>query len=133
MRLHYGLQRIVVFPFACSEKAGQWMFSGQKFDILPNAIDAQSFCFSERARALVREELGIGQNELVIGHVGRFCEVKNHSFLLDIFASIHKKEDEARLLLVGTGELMEAIKRKTDELGLGKRIRWRIDEKQGDN
>lgn len=108
--------------FACSEKAGQWMFPGQEFGILPNAIDAQSFCFSERERTLVREELGIGQNELVIGHVGRFCEVKNHSFLLDIFASIHKKEDEARLLLVGTGELLEAMKRKADDLGLRDRI-----------
>ena len=57
---------------------------------------------------------------MVIGHVGRFVEQKNHRFLIDIFNEIHKQNSNSILLLAGQGPLMEKIKSKVESLGLEK-------------
>ena len=54
----------------------------------------------------------MGSGEFVIGHVGRFGHMKNHAFLLDVFAQIQKKIPASRLLLVGEGGLMESVREK---------------------
>lgn len=58
----------------------------------------------------------------MIGHVGRFMAQKNHMFLLDVFAEVHKLDEKAQLVLLGDGELMEAVKQKADKLNLEKNI-----------
>ena len=55
---------------------------------------------------------------MVIGHVGRFVEQKNHRFLIDIFNEIHKKNNNSLLLLVGQGPLQDEMKQKVEDLGL---------------
>jgi glycosyltransferase involved in cell wall biosynthesis len=53
----------------------------------------------------------------VIGHVGRFNVQKNHSRLLDVFAEIVKAVPDARLALIGVGELEQPVKEKARALG----------------
>lgn len=107
--------------FACSEEAGKWMFSGAKFKVLNNAIDAKSYKFNDKIREEMRVQLGIEKNELVIGHVGRFSEVKNHKFLVEIFYRI-QKENSAKLLLIGEGVLQEKVKEQAKNLGIEKQV-----------
>jgi glycosyltransferase involved in cell wall biosynthesis len=70
----------------------------------------------------LRRELGIPKNFLVIGHVGRFNQQKNHSFLLDIFAKTLELEPETILLLVGDGTLRQEIEAKAKHLGLAEKV-----------
>lgn len=87
--------------FACSKLAGEWMFGkNSHFTVIPNAIDCAKYQFNESVRNQVRQKLGI-QDQFVVGHVGRFTYQKNHSFLLDIFYEIHKRNPQSVLLLVG--------------------------------
>ena len=102
---------------ACGEKAGKWMFSGAKFDILNNAIEVDKYTFSPQKRDEIRKELNISDNTLVVGHVGRFSEAKNHTFLLKIFNEICKNKD-ALLLLAGDGELRQDIEAQAKQLGI---------------
>ncbi len=102
--------------FACSGEAGDWMFQGKAFTVVKNAIDLKKFEFDEDRRLAMRQKLGL-ENELVIGHVGRFYEQKNHEQLIDIFAEIIKQQN-AKLLLVGKGPLEEKIKERVDAKGL---------------
>ena len=69
--------------FACGNAAGNWMFQGQPFQILNNAIDTKKHTYSEQVAAEVRKEFDI-ENCKVIGHIGRFNPQKNHTFLIDI-------------------------------------------------
>ena len=113
--------------FACSEHAGRWLFGNKEFDkgnvyILNNAIDVDKFKYDENVRKEVRKELGINDDTLVIGHVGRFVEQKNHRFLIDIFNEVHKEKANSILLLVGQGPLMAEIKEKVKKLGLEKSV-----------
>lgn len=105
--------------FACSEEAGKWMFQGAPFEVLHNAIDAERYIFNPVIREKMRREFGISQDTMVVGHVGRFMPQKNHSFLLDIFAEVHRRQPNSRLLLVGEGDLEGEAKQKAKALGLG--------------
>ena len=85
--------------------------------ILPNGLDYNRFKFNIDTRNKVRQELKLDDN-IIIGHVGRFNVQKNHDYLLDIFNELHLLNDNVRLILIGEGELEKNIKEKINKLGL---------------
>ena len=113
----------------CSELAGRWLFGNKEYDkgnvyLLNNAIDLDKFKYNESLRKMKRKELGIKDDTLVIGHIGRFVAQKNHDFLIDIFNEIHKKNNNSILLLAGQGPLMEDIKNKVKDLNLDDNVKF---------
>lgn len=113
----------------CSELAGRWLFGDKAYDegkvyLLNNAIDLDKFKYDKKIRDKKRKELGIKEDTIVIGHIGRFVAQKNHTFLIDIFNQFHKKEKNSILLLAGQGPLQEEIKNKVRELGLNDSVRF---------
>lgn len=113
---------------ACSLVAAENLFSRgiirkKKYHIIKNAIDIEKFTFDENLRNEMRANLGYS-NELVIGHVGRFVEVKNHNFLIDFFAEFNKRIPNSRLLLLGDGELKSKIEEKVSVLGLSEYVKF---------
>ena len=109
--------------FACSKEAGKFLFKKDKFEVIPNAIDLDKFCFDEKKRKKIRKELNIKDDEIVVGHIGRFCLQKNHDKLIDVFNEYQKKCDSV-LVLVGEGELLEQIKEKCKRLKIEKKVRF---------
>ena len=108
---------------ACGEAAaingwGRRAVKRDKVTILPNAIDPERFKFNEFARKKIRKQYGIKDGDFVIGHVGRFYPQKNHEFLIDVFAEVHKLKSSTKLLLLGEGPLQKRIRQKIDGLGL---------------
>lgn len=113
----------------CSVFAGRWLFGNKEYDkgnvyLLNNAIDLDKFKYDEQIRKEKRKEMNISDDTLVIGHVGRFVEQKNHRFLIDIFYEVYKQNNDAILLLVGQGPLMSEIKEKTKKLKLEKNVKF---------
>ena len=109
--------------FACSDKAGKWFYNkkilnSDKYFVINNAIDTKKFAYNLNSRVKKRQELGINDSTIVIGHVGRFNKQKNHNFLVDVFYKFHKKNPDSLLLLVGDGPLMSEIKNKVQLLKL---------------
>ncbi len=88
-----------------------------RYRILSCGIDLTPFD-EQVDRAAIRAELGIGIDDFVIGHVGRFDPQKNHRFLLEIFAQLVEQKSNARLLLVGRGCLESQIQAQAIELGI---------------
>lgn len=109
--------------FACSKYAGEWLFGrGADFDVIYNAIDLDRFSFDAEARARVRAELGLGGDQFVIGHVGRFTAQKNHGFLLRIFKEVLAIEPDSVLLLVGSGPLRNQTEALANDMGLASHV-----------
>jgi glycosyltransferase involved in cell wall biosynthesis len=111
---------------ACSKVAGEYMFpnkvvNGKKYRVLNNAIKAEHFQFDPKIRATIRASFGI-KDQLLVGHVGRFAHAKNHSFLIDVFAAILKKREDALLMLVGAGDLEREIRNKIEASNLVKQV-----------
>lgn len=121
--MQYPIRYVADYMFACSDEAGKWLF-GKKaitrnsYRVISNAIDMKRFAFNEQKRGEIREQLGIINEDFVIGHVGRFTEPKNHMFLIDIFQRVRQKRQNVKLLLVGDGELKDKVKQETERLGV---------------
>lgn len=89
---------------ACTSHAGEWLFREAQFRIVPNAIDLCSFRFDAGRRVRTRALLGFGDEQYVVGHVGRFSPPKNQGALIRAFSRIVGERTEARLVLVGEGK-----------------------------
>lgn len=107
--------------FACSVKAGNYLFGEKRCGqlvVLPNAIRLERYAFDEKKRKTIRDSLGVKEHELLLGHIGRFAEQKNHEGLLKIFAETRKRGMDTKLVLLGDGELREKTGQLAEELGI---------------
>jgi glycosyltransferase involved in cell wall biosynthesis len=126
------LPKYVTHMFACGTEAGDWLFGEKNRGRViqqRNAIDTSAYRYDSVVAKQVREEFGVTDpNTFVLGHVGRFFPQKNHVFLIDIFAEVHKQHPNSVLWLVGGGELNDElknrIKAKMDELGLTDAVKF---------
>ncbi len=109
------------YHFACSNAAGKYMYGNDEYMVVNNGIDTSKFAFSVENREKKRKELSI-EEKLVVVHVGRFFDQKNHAFLIEIFYEIVKKKENSVLLLVGVGPLQENIRNKVKKLGLEDKV-----------
>ena len=110
---------------ACSTDAGEYMFrnfKNKEFTVLNNGINLDEFKFNKKVRDKIRKQLKLSDKDILIGHVGRFVEQKNHRFLIDIFNDITKKNNNARLCLIGNGGLKEEIIEKSKNLNIYDKI-----------
>lgn len=108
--------------FACGETAGNWMFGGAQYSVLNNAIDVDSFSYNINSRISNRTDLNLCEMDFVIGNVGRFNLQKNHNFLIDIFFTIYKRNNNTKLILVGNGPERSFIESKVKRLGLDNNV-----------
>lgn len=104
---------------APSIKAGEWLFGknilrNSNFFIFNNSIDTRDFKYNKEIRKDYRDKLKL-EDELLLGHVGRFHTQKNHLFLIDIFHEVVKKRKNSKLLLIGNGEEYEKVMFKIKE------------------
>lgn len=108
---------------ACGESAAIWLYGkkalrDQRVRIVKNVIDAQKFDFNPETRKLVRNQLGLAENELVVGHFARFSHQKNHKYTIDVLKAIKEKNVCVKCLFVGDGELHLAIEQYAIEQGV---------------
>lgn len=116
---HHDLIKYSTLRLACSEAAGQYLFGNNRYEIFNNAIETKRYTFNEQARSALRAELGFSDSTFLVGHIGSFrTRQKNHAFLLDVFSEILKLNPDARLLLVGDGELRQEMEQKAVHLGV---------------
>ena len=109
--------------FACSDLAGKYLFKNRNYKVVRNAIDVDKYLFDNNIRNKYRNELNLN-NKFVIGHVGRLDTQKNHKFILDVFYELLKKEENAKLLLVGSGPLEEEIRQYSKQKNIDKYIEF---------
>lgn len=113
--------------WACSIDAGKFFFGEDivrtdKFRVINNAINLNDFSFDEDKRTDWRRKIGIDDNVILYGNVGRLSYQKNHEFLLRIFKKLVLKNKDVHLILIGTGELEEDIKKQIRDLNLEKYV-----------
>jgi glycosyltransferase EpsF len=77
---------------------------------------------TEEKRAF-RESMGWSADAPVIMHVGRFFRQKNHVGLLKVFERVLPHVPHARLVLVGTGPLVEEVEKRVRQAGLSASVR----------
>lgn len=122
----HPVRRIADYFMACSKEAGLDRFGssiveGNRFAIVPNGIDVASYACDERVHVEAKADYGLAGRPVVC-HTGRLIPVKNHEFLLEVFARVVQSFPNAVLLLAGRGDLEEQIRARVNELGLKKAV-----------
>jgi glycosyltransferase involved in cell wall biosynthesis len=101
----------------CEELASRYRIgSPSQFRVIPLGLD-----FDEMPAEItgLRKNYGIASDVPLIGFVGRFCEVKNLSMLLDVARCLLDQGVTAKFILVGDGYLRPSLTSRAEELGLG--------------
>jgi glycosyltransferase involved in cell wall biosynthesis len=116
------LKNVSNYKIACSKDAGYYLFGENTFKksgiIYNNGIEVDRFKYDNDCRIAYRKKIFADYDELIIGSVGRMANVKNYSFLLDVFYEIHKKNIRTKLIMIGDGPEKEHLKRKCEKLGI---------------
>jgi glycosyltransferase involved in cell wall biosynthesis len=76
--------------------------------VVARSVDTRLFSPSKRSPQL-REEWGVGPEEVAVIHVGRLAPEKNISVVLEAFAKMQAANPQARLILVGDGPARAAL------------------------
>jgi len=90
--------------------------------VIPNGINVAEFVPSGESRRSVRSELGLAEDALLIGLMGRYHPMKDHANFLKAAALISKRYPETHFLLIGRGVDDEnpVLRRQIQATGLGR-------------
>lgn len=102
---------------ACGKMAGEFLYGKHEFKILKNGIELDKFKkISEEDIRTTREELTSSNNSLLVGHIGRFSEMKNQKYSISLAEDL--KKDHIKFVLVGDGEEYEDMKQSASQKGV---------------
>lgn len=128
---------------SCSRPASISVFGRKAYEsgrimMVPNALDVRMFRFDPEVRRRFRQQRGIPDEALVIGHVGRFDPVKNQKFLAEVGKLLlndgHSEKDgeqgtekrilpdDLRFVFAGKGNEMEKVRKAFEAAGLGNHV-----------
>lgn len=114
-----------VVPVAIAEevrKTIEQTYGYKNAPLIPNGIPVDEYVPNPERRSEWRAQHGLEPNALVITHVGRFVALKNHALLVKAFRHL-KAPVPLYLVLVGGGELEEAVRQQVQTLGLTERVK----------
>ncbi|MEP6776436.1 MAG: glycosyltransferase, partial [Chloroflexota bacterium] len=101
-------------------------YSGKRMIVITNGIDTGTFHPDREAGMRVRREWGIGEDEPLIGVVGRLDTMKGHPIFLQAAALLEGQGCSARFVCVGGGSQQYATELRSlaSGLGLDDRVVW---------
>ena len=99
----------------------QSLVGAARVAVIENGI-GEPLVVDEPGRRRRRQELGLGDDCPVVGVVGRFAQQKGHTYFIDAARRVSERLPCVRFLLVGDGELREAIERQIARVGLKDRF-----------
>ncbi len=99
-----------------------------QFEVIPLGIDIEAYRKSAQKHEDIRHELGAGENEILVGFVGRLTEVKNVLLYLQV-AEVYKRKNgeglpKLRFVVVGDGHLRERLEHEATEREIGNDVKF---------
>ena len=96
----------------------------RQFRVIPLGLDTSAFAEPAQRRSRFRDELRAGENDILIGIVGRLTEIKNHHLFLEAIAKFKQASDPAtnrrvRFVIIGDGQVRTQLETYARELGIG--------------
>jgi glycosyltransferase involved in cell wall biosynthesis len=98
------------------------LFNPPASSVIYNGTDTARFNGSLEKRALWRKQHSIDPDACVFLTIARLHRQKNHALLIDAFSDVVRQAPQAKLILVGSGELRSAIEAQVASLGLQNRV-----------
>lgn len=112
----------------CSKVAAISVFGKKRVDdgkviIINNAIDIDKFVFNKAKRNEYRDKLNISDDEILVGHVGRYEGIqKNQEFVLNVFCEFLKLKPKSKLVMLGEGERRKEFQDMAEKLNISDKV-----------
>ena len=90
----------------------------RKMCVIENGIDFTKFEGCDKYREETRKKYNRGDDEIVIGVVGRLSEQKDPMTTIKAFNEVYKENKNVRLMYVGSGELEDEVMKYAKENNL---------------
>lgn len=87
-----------------------------------NGIPVERFGSSPSRRQVARARLGLADEDLVVGCVGRLVALKNHIQLIGLMPDLLQRHSHLKLVLVGDGPLAGELATRAVTLGVADRV-----------
>ena len=71
---------------------------------MPHGLDLTGFIHNASRRRYIRSRISAGNNDIVVGIVGRLYAIKAHDFFLETAANVLEKRKDIHFVIVGDGD-----------------------------
>ncbi len=99
--------------------------SSARVEVIPNFVDEAAFTPPDATTlAQWKRELQLGDGDIVVGIIASLNTIKDHATLLAAIALLAPEQPDLRLVIVGTGPLLEELRARATKLGIAERVRF---------
>lgn len=114
--------RIIAVADAAKDNLTKTGVSDKKIIVIQNGVEPLK-PLPESEKQKIRSEYGVGENDFILGIAARLNEVKGHIYILEALKMlIDDGITNAKLIIAGTGDYEDTIRRKIAELNLGENV-----------
>jgi len=99
-----------------------WNIDPAKVVTVKNCIDLGTIDSITTGRRDARLKLGIPEDEIVFGTVGRLVTTKGQTYLIEAFEAVMKKIPNSRLVIIGNGSLSKKLQTQVKKSGISSRV-----------
>lgn len=96
---------------ACSNAAGKALYFGGNFKIINNGIELSDYVYDAERRMVLRKELKVSDDCLLLGTIGRLDDNKNQIFMIKIVEELKNKGVDCKLVIIGDGKNEAMLKK----------------------
>jgi glycosyltransferase involved in cell wall biosynthesis len=106
----------------CSQRG----FPVDRLSVIPNGIDTAKFQFDAQARARIRTQLRLQENQALVANIARLDVMKDHPTFLCAAAQLMHDNPSLIFACIGNGPAAYAdhLRQMAVQLGLGSRLLW---------
>lgn len=135
---HYGQSRLAYRSYVAAEKAvsgwtrhyicvadamrdaylAEGISTPEKYTTIYSGFDVEPYLHPPRPREVVRQELGLTEQDIVVGKIGRLFHLKGHEFIIQAAANVIAANPNVHFLFVGDGVLRETFAAQIREQNL---------------
>jgi glycosyltransferase involved in cell wall biosynthesis len=113
---------VVTLSSTMAERVAEEGVDAERIVVVPNAVDPDRFPFAADPDRELRQQLGVGSAELVIGYVTSLVAYEGVDGLIEAVDMMVQKGLDVRAVVVGDGEERLPLERQAQRAGLQDRL-----------
>ncbi len=96
----------------------------EKFTTIYSGMDVEPLLAANSHRDRVRQELGYGPDDVVIGKIARLFALKGHDDVIEAARQVVDRQPNARFLFIGDGVLRSSLEQQIASAGLQQHFKF---------
>jgi len=121
---------VVTVSYAMQDELIQAGFPSEKIRVCYNGVDPKKYSLervSQEKIMKVKQRYGLGENDLMVLFVGRLVWIKGVDKLIRAMPQVLQKVPNAKLIIVGLGDMQDYLERLVQNLNLQDVVKFRFE------